>query len=93
MSLYTPVLATYRLEQTPEHLIARTLTAWSIGQQTSIAVLTALGELLAAPADLRLGDALQIAYVLTRAPAMRSRRGPGMTKARPLGRDAPQVRL
>ncbi|MGI5377574.1 MFS transporter [Streptomyces sp. CA-251387] len=47
MSLYTPVLATYRLEQTPKHLLARTLSAWSIGQQASIAVLTALGGLLA----------------------------------------------
>ncbi|WP_051713409.1 MFS transporter [Spirillospora albida] len=48
MSLYTPVLATYRLEQTPAHLVARTLSAWSVGQQASIAVLTALGGLLAA---------------------------------------------
>ncbi|MFD9606389.1 MFS transporter [Streptomyces sp. NPDC059970] len=47
MSLYTPVLATYRLEHTPKHLVARTLSAWSIGQQASIAVLTALGGLLA----------------------------------------------
>ncbi len=47
MSLYTPVLATYRLEHTPQHLVARTLTAWSIGQQASIAVLTALAGLLA----------------------------------------------
>ncbi|WNI24572.1 MFS transporter [Streptomyces sp. ITFR-16] len=47
MSLYSPVLATYRLEQTPAHLVARTLTAWSTGQQASIAVLTALGGLLA----------------------------------------------
>lgn len=47
MSLYTPVLATYRLEQTPQHLVARTLTAWSIGQQAAIAVLTALAGLLA----------------------------------------------
>ncbi|MFC6136360.1 MULTISPECIES: MFS transporter [Streptomyces] len=47
MSLYTPVLATYRLEHTPEHLVARTLSAWSIGQQASIAVLTALAGLLA----------------------------------------------
>ncbi|MGW0780445.1 MFS transporter [Streptomyces sp. NPDC002913] len=47
MSLYSPVLATYRLEHTPEHLVARTLTAWSIGQQASIAVLTALAGLLA----------------------------------------------
>ncbi|MER5545486.1 MFS transporter [Streptomyces sp. NPDC001118] len=47
MSLYTPVLATYRLEHTPKQLVARTLSAWSIGQQTSIALLTALGGLLA----------------------------------------------
>ncbi|WP_330265578.1 MFS transporter [Streptomyces griseorubiginosus] len=47
MSLYTPVLATYRLEQTPGHLVARTLTAWSIGSQASIAALTALAGLLA----------------------------------------------
>jgi MFS family permease len=47
MSLYSPVLATYRLEHTPKHLVARTLSAWSIGQQASIAVLTALTGLLA----------------------------------------------
>ncbi|MFH8381624.1 MFS transporter [Kitasatospora sp. NPDC018058] len=47
MSLFTPVLATYRLERTPKHLVARTLSAWSIGQQASIAVFTALGGLLA----------------------------------------------
>ncbi|MGW7447805.1 MFS transporter [Kitasatospora sp. NPDC054795] len=47
MSLFNPVLATYRLERTPEHLVARTLSAWSIGQQASIAVCTALGGLLA----------------------------------------------
>jgi MFS family permease len=47
MSLYTPVLATYRLEQTPKDRIARTLSAWSIGQQASIAISTALGGLLA----------------------------------------------
>jgi MFS family permease len=47
MSLYGPVLATYRLEHTPKHRIARTLTAWSIGQQAAIAVFTALGGLLA----------------------------------------------
>lgn len=47
MSLYTPVLATYRLEHTPRHLVARTLSAWSIGQQAAIAVLTALAGALA----------------------------------------------
>jgi MFS family permease len=47
MSLFTPVLATYRLEHTPQHLVARTLSAWSIGQQASIAIFSALGGLLA----------------------------------------------
>jgi hypothetical protein len=47
MSLYAPVLATYRLEHTPRHRIARTLSAWSIGQQASVAIFTALGGLLA----------------------------------------------
>ncbi|MBO1418669.1 MFS transporter [Streptomyces sp. FH025] len=62
MSLYTPVLATYRLERTPHHLVARTLTAWSIGQQASIAVLTALGGLLAAATGPR--TALAVAGLL-----------------------------
>ncbi|WP_231386800.1 MFS transporter [Nocardia sp. BMG111209] len=47
MSLYTPVLATYRLEQTPKDRIARTLSAWSIGGQAAIATGTALAGLLA----------------------------------------------
>lgn len=47
MSLYTPVLATYRLEHTPRDRIARTLSAWSISTSASIAILTALGGLLA----------------------------------------------
>ncbi|WP_380282338.1 MFS transporter [Kitasatospora purpeofusca] len=47
MSLYNPVLAAYRLEHTPKQLVARTLSAWSVAQQASIAVLTALGGLLA----------------------------------------------
>jgi len=47
MGLYNPVLATYRLEHTPAHRSARMLSAWSIGQQVSIAGFTALGGLLA----------------------------------------------
>jgi MFS family permease len=47
MSLYNPVLATYRLENTPRDRIARTLSAWSISSSTSIAIFTALGGLLA----------------------------------------------
>ncbi|WP_433361368.1 MFS transporter [Actinoplanes sp. CA-142083] len=47
MSLYNPVLATYRLQQTPQDRVARTLTAWSITSSASIAVCTALAGLLA----------------------------------------------
>ncbi|MEV4117256.1 MFS transporter [Micromonospora sp. NPDC049645] len=48
MSLYNPVLATYRLERTPEDRVARTLSAWSISSSASIAILSTLGGLLAA---------------------------------------------
>lgn len=47
MSLYSPVLAAYRLERTPRDRVARTLTAWSISTSAAIAALTALGGLLA----------------------------------------------
>ena len=47
MSLYNPVLATYRLEHTPRDRVARTLSAWSISSGAGIAVLSALGGLLA----------------------------------------------
>ena len=69
MSLYGPVLSTYRLEHTPKHLVARTLTAWSIGQQASIAVLTALAGLLADVTGPR--TALAVAGVLILATPLR----------------------
>ncbi|MBF6192076.1 MFS transporter [Nocardia beijingensis] len=47
MSLYNPVLATYRLEHTPEDRVARALSAWSISSSAAIAALSALGGLLA----------------------------------------------
>jgi MFS family permease len=65
MSLYTPVLATYRLEHTPKHRIARTLSAWSIGQQASIAIFTALGGLLAAITSPRTALAVAGLLILT----------------------------
>ncbi|CQR65284.1 Transmembrane Efflux Protein [Streptomyces leeuwenhoekii] len=40
-------LATYRLEHTPKERVARTLSAWSIGNSVSIALCTALAGLLA----------------------------------------------
>lgn len=53
MSLYNPVLATYRLEHTPDDRIARVLSAWSIGSAAAIAALTALGGLLAGATGIR----------------------------------------
>jgi hypothetical protein len=41
--VFNPVLATYRLEQTDTNRIARTLSAWSVTSNVSIAALTALG--------------------------------------------------
>lgn len=47
MSLYNPVLATYRLAHLPNDRTARTLSAWSTSSSAAIAILSALGGLLA----------------------------------------------
>jgi MFS family permease len=65
MSLYNPVLATYRLEHTPSHQIARTLSAWSISTSASIAVFTALGGVLADLTSTRTALAVAGLAVLT----------------------------
>jgi AraC-like DNA-binding protein len=48
ISLFNPVMATYRLQHVPDDRIARTLTAWSISSSLTIAALTATWGLLAA---------------------------------------------
>jgi MFS family permease len=45
--VFNPVLAAYRLDQTDTHRIARTLSAWSITTNVTIAAMTALWGLLA----------------------------------------------
>ncbi|MER5869322.1 MFS transporter [Streptomyces sp. NPDC002044] len=65
MSLYTPVVATYRLEQTPGHKVARTLSAWLIGQQAGIALCTALAGLLAEVTSPRIALAVAGLAILT----------------------------
>ncbi|MCE0762302.1 MFS transporter [Pseudonocardia kujensis] len=62
MSLYNPVLATYRLERTPDDRVARTLAAWSIGTGTAVALLTALAGVLAEAVGTR--TAIGVAGVL-----------------------------
>jgi MFS family permease len=73
MSLYNPVLATYRLEHTPKHRVARTLSAWSIGQQASIAIFTALGGLLAGATSPRTALAV-VGLVILASPLLLPRR-------------------
>ena len=46
VGVFNPVLATYRLDQTEPDRIARTLSAWSVTNNVTIAVLTALWGLL-----------------------------------------------
>lgn len=78
MSLFTPVLATYRLEHIPGDRVARTLSAWSISNGAAIAVCTALGGLLADATSPR--TALAVAGILILAaplPLLRQRLAPG----------------
>jgi MFS family permease len=53
MGVFTPLYATERLERTGQHLVARTLAAWSVSGKLVIAALTALWGLLAAAAGVR----------------------------------------
>jgi MFS family permease len=62
MGVFTPLLATYRLEQTDKDRVVRVLSAWSITTNVTIAVLTALWGVLASITTPRI--AIAIAGVL-----------------------------
>src|SRR5580658_837518 len=62
VGVFNPVLATYRLEQTETDRITRTLSAWSVTSNVTIATLTALWGLLAIIIGLR--TAIAIAGVI-----------------------------
>ncbi|WP_163512456.1 MFS transporter [Fodinicola acaciae] len=47
IGVFNPVVATYRLEQTDKSLIARTLAAWSVTSNATIAAMTALWGVVA----------------------------------------------
>ena len=47
MGVFNPVSATYRLEHTEKHLVARVLAAWSVSTSLTTAALTALWGVLA----------------------------------------------
>ncbi|MEV7320130.1 MFS transporter [Streptomyces sp. NPDC093970] len=72
--VFNPVLATHRLDHTPDDRVARTLSAWSVGTKASIATLTALWGALASLTGTR--TAIAAAGVLLLAtPALLPRTG------------------
>jgi MFS family permease len=48
VGVFNPIFATYRLEQTADDRVARTLSAWSVTSNATIAAMTALWGVLAA---------------------------------------------
>jgi predicted MFS family arabinose efflux permease len=84
MSLYNPVLATYRLQHIPNDRIARTLSAWSISSSAAIAILSALGGLLAETTSPRTALAVAGLLILT-SPLLLPRRPRPDVARRPVG--------
>jgi MFS family permease len=81
IGVFNPVFASYRLEQTGMNRVARTLSAWSIASNASIAALTALWGLLAGDTSPRI--AIAIAGVLMLAtPLLLPRRDPASSRER-----------
>jgi MFS family permease len=53
VGVFNPVFAAYRLEQTPNDRVARTLSAWSVTSSATIAAMTGLWGVLAAVTSAR----------------------------------------
>ncbi len=62
VGVFNPIFATYRLEQTDDDRVARTLSAWTISSNATVAALTALWGVLAALTSAR--AAIAVAGVL-----------------------------
>jgi predicted MFS family arabinose efflux permease len=97
--IFNPVLATYRLEQTPDHLVTRTLSAWSVSTKAGIAALTGLWGLLASLTSPRAGLAAA-GFTLLASPLLLPRRSdpartsvpnPGGKQSRPPVEAAPRA--
>jgi MFS family permease len=65
MGVFTPVYATYRLEQTETSRVARMLAAWSVSSNLTIAAMTALWGVLAALTSARVAIAAAGLLILT----------------------------
>ncbi|MDQ1356317.1 MAG: hypothetical protein QOG44_690, partial [Acidimicrobiaceae bacterium] len=64
MGVFNPLFATYRLDQTPTNRVARTLSAWSVTSNATIAAMTALWGLLAGLTGARTAIALAGVLIL-----------------------------
>ena len=75
MGVFNPVSATYRLEHTEKHLVARVLAAWSVSTSLATAALTALWGVLASLTSPRIAIAAAGALLLA-TPLLLPRREP-----------------
>jgi hypothetical protein len=64
MGVFNPVSATYRLEHTEKHMVARVLASWSVSTSLATAVLTALWGVLASLTSPRIAIAVAGALLL-----------------------------
>jgi predicted MFS family arabinose efflux permease len=85
VGVFTPVYTTYRLDQTEPDRVTRTLSAWSVTSNVSIAVLTALWGLLASVTSLRTAIAVAGLILLT-TPLLLPRREYAQPRERDLAR-------
>ncbi|MBV7708151.1 MFS transporter [Nocardia nova] len=67
--VFNPIFAAYRLEQTPQALVARTLSSWSVTSNLSIAALTMLFGVLASATGVRTAQAVTGVAMLATSPA------------------------
>jgi MFS family permease len=65
MGVFNPVFATYRLDQTDEDRVARTLSAWSVTSNITIAAMTAAWGLMASVTSPRTAIAIAGILMLT----------------------------
>jgi MFS family permease len=87
IGVYAPTFATYRLEQTDDDVVARTLSAWSVTGNVTIAALTVLWGVLAAATGLRVAIAAA-GLLLLATPLLMPWRHLGARKPVPLGASA-----
>jgi MFS family permease len=88
MGVFNPVLATYRLDQTPADRAVRTLSAWSVTSKATIAALTALWGVLASITSPRMAIAIAGLLILA-TPLLLPRHDQAQLHQRQLARSHP----